>query len=111
MNSLTICCNQSKSYLNHAALTVVLEYWMIPNLGWSIDKYTAKLPIIRETIIADRLRYESSLDRSQSEHIQKELLQHYEREFLYFDTIHAQMLKDAREQEKLETYLRNLVVS
>jgi hypothetical protein len=107
---MTTSSSQSQPHLAYAALNVVLAYWMIPNLGWSTDMYETKLLAIRDAIISDRLRYESSLDKLQVEQMRKRLYKHYEQEFLYCDTTHSQLLKDELEEESIEGYMANLQV-
>jgi hypothetical protein len=37
--------------LVHRALRVVLQYWMVPNLGWTTMVFQEKLPLLRAAII------------------------------------------------------------
>jgi hypothetical protein len=106
----TTSSSQSQPHLAHAALNVVLAYWMIPNLGWSTDMYETKLLTIRDAIIADKLRYESGLDKFQVEQMRKQLYKHYEQEFLYSDTVHFQLLQEELEQKNIEAHMSNLQV-
>ena len=92
------------------ALRVVLQYWMIPDLGWSTTLYKYNLPKIREEIIEDRLRYEVNLTEDAREEQRKALRKRYSKNYLYFDKTHLALLQAELNQENAETHLDNLQV-
>ncbi len=103
---------QTNCHLTHAALTIVLQHWMIPNIGWSTKLYECKILSIRNALTNDRLRYEEQQDKAQMEQSRRKFSKLYEEELLYFDEIHRRFLKDALTNEgAAESSLRELKVS
>jgi hypothetical protein len=100
----------SRTHLIQSALTIVLQYWMIPNLGWPGELYESKLPILRQRIVEDRLRHELHLDKDQKEQRRQALIQRYEREYLYFDSQHLELLQSQIDDETPEKHFNNLQV-
>jgi hypothetical protein len=39
------------------ALTVVLQHWMILDLGWNLDMLRSPLPHLQQTIVEKRIKY------------------------------------------------------
>jgi hypothetical protein len=95
----------------HSALGVVLQYWMLPNLGWSAEIYKSMLPNIRCEIIDNRLRFASNLSNHDKEELRRDLQFQYERTFAHFDAQHLQLLKDHLNNKSPELLLNNLQVS
>jgi hypothetical protein len=111
MKAQIINPQQSQPHLMHSALLIVLQYWMIPNLGWSTKWYESKLPLLRNALVEDRLRYASNLGKEQKEQHRTTVMQRYEQEFLYFDNQHLELLKNKLNQETQDRHFHNLQVS
>jgi hypothetical protein len=103
--------NLHSSRVTHAALDVVLQYWIIPNLGWTTKLYTSIFPDIRREIIDNKLHLQPNRTLEQKETLRKTLQMQYERTVAYFDAEHLQLLKDKLNSETPEVYLNNLQVS
>jgi hypothetical protein len=101
----------NQSHLAHAALSITLQHWMIPNLGWSTELYNSMFPEIRRTIIENRLQLEPNLCQDQGEKLHKQLEKQYETTFLYFDMVHCQRLKEKVNDLNAEYSLSKIKVS
>jgi hypothetical protein len=102
---------QLQRHLIQSALTIVLQHWMIPNLEWSKTLYQSKIPTLRHALVEDRLQYGSNLGKDQKEQHRTTLMQRYEREYLYFDNQHLELLKNKLNDEIAENHLYKLEVS
>ena len=66
--------------LAYKALTIVLQHWMVPRLGWDIDVVECRLPKLREEIANHRIklsdvRHKSSEEKDQLKQVTKENLE------------------------------------
>jgi hypothetical protein len=84
---------------------------MIPNLGWSKTYYESKLPALRRALVADKLKYVSHLDKDKREQHETALNKRYEREYLYFDSQHLELLQNELNAETAEMHFNTLQVS
>jgi hypothetical protein len=79
------------STLAGRALSIVLQYWLVPNLGWNINLFDGDLMSIQnETIALSSKHYESEPDRG------LEVKSRLQKEWSYFDNdwleeIHADL--------------------
>ncbi len=64
------------------ALTIVLQHWMVPKLGWNMDALEQRLPRLRDTIVNHRVKLRDVRDKPEEE---KDLIKEKMKEILETD--------------------------
>ncbi len=49
------------------ALTIVLQHWMVPKLGWNMDSLEQRLPRLRDAIVDHRVKLRDVRDKTEEE--------------------------------------------
>jgi hypothetical protein len=91
--------SDDKARLAHRALAVVLQHWMVPNLGWTTSMCQEKLQSLRPSILDHRFKNSSS-----ESHGKLLLKKHLENEVGYFDEDWTAALKEQLDAMTIEAF-------
>jgi hypothetical protein len=89
--------------LAHRALRVVLQHWMVPNLGWTTSIFEEKLPPLRQVIMENLPTISSD-----TQYEENRLKSHLENEFGYFADANFKALKEELTDTSVQDVLNEL---
>jgi hypothetical protein len=94
--------------LSQRALRVVLQHWMIPNLGWNSKVLQETLSSLRLSIMSHRFKPPS--DKETPNQDREDFLSHLENDVGYFDEDYGNLLKKNLNKTTPQSLLNTLRV-